>query len=154
VNSSLLKKWIPGVLSNSQVRQLYHAGWIEKIVDPKAQLGYSALDLTLAGDCYQMLQGSVKPCGEDYNQVVLQNRRLARRMPKREAYVLQPKQTYLFPIQQRFGHQFLRSQALYGQATAKSSVGRMDVLARLIVDGMASYEEFTPEQVEKGNGRM
>ena len=35
----------------------------------------------------------------------------------------------------------------YGQATAKSSVGRLDVLARLIVDGMDHYEAFHPQAI-------
>ena len=43
---------------------------------------------------------------------------------------------------------------IYGQATAKSTVGRVDVLARLIVDGMGTYERFDPIGLEKGLGEM
>jgi dCTP deaminase len=41
--------------------------------------------------------------------------------------------------------------SIYGQATAKSSVGRLDVLARLIVDGMDTYEGFDPKKEPTGN---
>ncbi|MBI4460284.1 MAG: 2'-deoxycytidine 5'-triphosphate deaminase [Acidobacteria bacterium] len=36
----------------------------------------------------------------------------------------------------------------HGQATAKSSVGRVDVLARLVVEGMDQYEGFDPQRVK------
>ena len=142
-----LNKWIPGVLSNIQMRQLCKPGWIEGDVKDE-QIGYSALDLTLTGEGYHMLQGCVKPFGEGYDQV-LKNKAFARTLGKKDSFVLIPKKTYIFRIQQSLGHQLLSSEAIYGQATAKSSVGRMDVLARLIVDGMKSYEGFTPD-FEKG----
>jgi DNA topoisomerase IA len=40
---------------------------------------------------------------------------------------------------------------IYGQATAKSSIGRVDVIARLIVDGMSEYEKFNPDEVDSGD---
>jgi dCTP deaminase len=43
---------------------------------------------------------------------------------------------------------------IYGQATAKSSVGRVDVLARLIVDGMNAYESFDPRGMKNASGNM
>ena len=39
---------------------------------------------------------------------------------------------------------------IYGQATAKSSVGRVDLIARLIVDGMKEYEKFNPNEIDSG----
>ena len=39
-------------------------------------------------------------------------------------------------------------------APAKSTVGRVDVLARLIVDGMRTYEIFNPIGLKKGLGEM
>jgi dCTP deaminase len=68
--------------------------------------------------------------------------------------VLEPKHTYVFRLEQRLGPKLLTSKAIYGQATARSSVGRVDVLARLIVDGMNSYEGFTPQDLHQTTGEM
>src|SRR5262249_44191726 len=69
------------------------------------------------------------------------------------AFTLEAKHTYVFKLQQKLGPE-IRSSRIHGQATAKSSVGRVDVLARLIVDGMDSYECFDPNGVANGNGHM
>lgn len=68
-------------------------------------------------------------------------------------WILKRKQTYLFKLRERLNFPEPALQ-VYGQATAKSSVGRVDVLARLIVDGMADYEMFTPEGAATGSGEM
>lgn len=44
-----------------------------------------------------------------------------------------------------FANSFELKIVVHGQATAKSSVGRVDVLCRLIVNGMDTYECFNPE---------
>lgn len=149
---SPLNKWIPGAISNRQIKQLCKPGWIEDVTGDD-QIGYSALDLTLVGEGYRMLQGCIKPFGDSY-EAVLKNNKFASLLGKKSEYLLIPNQTYVFKIKQRLGHQFLNSGAIYAQATAKSSVGRMDVLARLIVDGMNSYEEFKPDTGREGNGQM
>ena len=100
-----------------------------------------------------MLQGCVKPFGESHEQI-LQNPDFAKPLRKKNIYILKPKESYVFKIQQRLGHQFLTSKTLYGQATAKSTIGRVDILARLIVDGMKSYEEYNPDPGEHGDGQM
>jgi hypothetical protein len=56
MSSAPLNKWIPGVLSNTQMKQFCKPGWIEGPVADK-QIGYSALDLTLTGEGYHMVQG-------------------------------------------------------------------------------------------------
>jgi dCTP deaminase len=48
----------------------------------------------------------------------------------------------------------LAAAGMYGQATPKSSVGRMDVLARLIVDHMDSYDGFEPHRLKDSTGDM
>jgi len=130
------------------LRQLCKPGWIENVsfkeVDP---IDYSALDLTLSEEGYEMLEGCIKPFGEQYSQI-LGNKQFAKGLGKKQSFVLEPKHTYVFRLQQRLGPKLLTSEAIYGQATARSSVGRVDVLARLIVDGMNSYEGFTQMYLE------
>ena len=94
-----------------------------------------------------MVEGSVKPStGHAYSRV-LQKKRLATKAEKNDdgTYTLKARQTYLFKLRERLG-EGLANAGFYGQATAKSSVGRVDVLARLIVDGMNTYECFDTDQ--------
>jgi dCTP deaminase len=154
MNISPLNKWVPGALSKGQLMQLCRPGWIEDVSfkndDP---IGYSALDLTLSEEGYRMMEGCIKPFGESYDQI-LKNKNFVKPLGKRDSFVLEPKQTYVFRLKERLGSKLLTSKAIWGQATARSSVGRVDVLARLIVDGMNSYEGFTPEDVRQTTGQM
>lgn len=145
------KNWIPGVLSDEQIRELLRQGYIRN-VNEKA-IDYSAMDLTLADEGYIMVSGSVKPVSDRYEHLIL-SQKLATRLDKDNdgAYVLKRTKTYLFKIYEQLN--FKKEASIYGQATAKSTIGRMDVLARLIVDGMDQYEGFTPEGLEKGRGEM
>src|SRR5258706_1837220 len=153
MNVSPLNKWVPGSLSKNQLGQLCRPGWIEKVSVENDPIGHSALDLTLSGEGYEMLEGCIKPFGEGYDQI-LGNKTFARQLGTKQSFVLEPKHTYVFKLEQRLGPKLLTSKAIYGQATARSSVGRVDVLARLIVDGMNSYEGFTPEDLLPTTGQM
>jgi dCTP deaminase len=59
----------------------------------------------------------------------------------------------VFKLKERLSTK-LKDSNIHGQATAKSSVGRVDVLARLIVDGMHNYEGFDASTWKEGNGAM
>src|SRR6202041_373635 len=61
--------------------------------------------------------------------------------------------TYVFKLQERLDAALYEG-GIYGQATAKSSIGRVDVLARLIVDGMNAYESFDPRGMKNASGHM
>jgi dCTP deaminase len=154
MSASPIHGWVPGVLSNAQLAMLCEAGWIQGLSDKK-QIDYSSFDLTLSNEGYEMVKGSIKPCGKSFEHFLVTEKSLIRRIvPEAEGtFVLKAKTTYIFRLQQQLGPE-IRSESIYGQATAKSSVGRVDVLARLIVDGMDSYECFDPEGVSKGNGHM
>lgn len=116
---------------------------------------YSSLDLHLTAEAYKLNNGSVKPFGRQYLWA-LTNSTLATRIEPdaRGDFQLAPRHTYLFRVKESLYANVLRTSPIYGQATAKSSVGRVDVLARLIVDGMSSYEEFTPLGLDGSNGDM
>jgi len=116
------------------------------------------MDLSLADEGYEMLHGSIKPSHEPYSWFITEKHRLAKRLPAPEdnsgIYHLKQKKTYVFRLQERLEAALRNGGAIYGQATAKSSVGRVDVLARLVVDGMDTYECFDPRGMEKGSGEM
>lgn len=150
------KDWIPGVLSKNQIKQLCQEGYIGNVDhledDEKGPVDYSAIDLTLTGEGYRMVKGSVKPFGDRYKHLIEQQG-LIERLPEDEAYEFKGTNTYLFKLKERIELGNKRAR-IYGRATAKSTIGRMDVLARLIVDGMDRYEGFDPEGLDAGSGDM
>jgi dCTP deaminase len=148
-------RWIPGVLSRAQVTELIKGNHLENF-DFKA-CDHSSIDLHVTGEAYLLTEGSVKPSGGNYLQS-LKTHGLARALDgssktKSNGFLLESRKTYLFKLKERLGttNEF-KSADFYGQSTAKSSIGRLDVLARLIVDGSQLYEGFTPPSLREGNG--
>ena len=151
------KNWIPGVLSNQQLKDLCREGYIENVEgwedDKDGPIDYSALDLTLTDEGYRTTTGSVKPFGDRFAQQIKCHGLVEQLRPDGDgAYVLKATQTYLFKLQEKLI--FKENAHIYGQATAKSTIGRMDVLARLIVDGADHYEGFDPDALRRGSGDM
>jgi dCTP deaminase len=147
------KEWIPGALNNQQLQTLIGQGFIENAAGCSPD--YSSIDLRLDGDVYEMVQGSVKPQGAAYEHFLRTETRFAtpKHMGRGGEMVLEPTKTYVFKLREQLSMR-LKGSNMHGQATAKSSVGRVDVLARLIVDGMYNYEGFDDTMWEGGNGSM
>ncbi|HEV7165720.1 MAG TPA: 2'-deoxycytidine 5'-triphosphate deaminase [Gammaproteobacteria bacterium] len=144
-------EWVPGALSYRQIQELINEDLFNQHDEFKGELDHSSIDLTLSSECYELPHGSVKPFGSRYlNRVKRMGLAVKYKPDKEGIFLLKQRNTYLFKLQERIP--LLRSTCIYGQATAKSTVGRMDVLARLIVDGMQTYEEFLPAEI--GNGDM
>jgi dCTP deaminase len=156
--SALIKgpweEWIPGVLHRSQIQELYSNGLIITDIPQGLDLGACSIDLKLSSEGYRLKQGSVKPSSDYLYHSILADSRMSERVQASadESYLLEARQTYVFRLQERLSPA-LAGLAIYGQATAKSSVGRVDVLARLIVDGMNKYESFDPE-IKNKTGNM
>jgi dCTP deaminase len=151
------KNWIPGVLSKTQVKELCSEGHIEGAKDwnsddpDKSPIDYSAIDLKLTGEAYRMTRGSAKPFGNRYMHFCTKLG-LVERLAEADVYELKKANTYLFKLKEKLN--LPKEARVHGRATAKSTFGRMDVLARLIVDGMDEYEGFDPEGAADGNGDM
>ncbi|MGA2404690.1 MAG: 2'-deoxycytidine 5'-triphosphate deaminase [Syntrophobacteraceae bacterium] len=149
-------EWIPGVLNQEQMKDLCERDLI-KLNAPfdEGFLDASSIDLHLTKDAFQMIKGSVKPTRDRPYSYFLKQSYLAREhFPEKDgAFLLKNKETYVFKLRERLGKP-LAELGVFGQATAKSSVGRVDVLARLIVDGMDTYESFTPQCFDSGGGDM
>jgi dCTP deaminase len=137
--------WIPGVLSKRQMTALVEKGHIR--VEGSGSIGASSLDLTLSSEVYHLPDGTIKPSGPLYHQDLA---RFGKRLdPMTEKGLTLPaRETYLVKLREQFAN--LRNSHIHGQATAKSSVGRVDVLARLVVDGMDCYEYFDSQKVDTG----
>jgi dCTP deaminase len=147
-------KWVPGVLNKSQMIALIDAhlllgiGKEEAIKDIDEDA--SALDLRLDNEGYKMIKGSIKPFNKSYKDIIA-DKDYADKMKVGDdgSFWLGKGECYIFRIKERL-HPCIKTAPIYGQATAKSSVGRVDLIARLIVDGMKEYEKFTPEEVDSG----
>lgn len=152
------KDWIPGVLSKRQVKQLCKDDYIENVDswddDKKGPVSYSSIDLTLSNEGYEMLRGSIKPFGIVYRTTVLENPLYAKRIDadNNGIFKLDKGKTYIFCLNEQLDR--LSNASIYGQATAKSSVGRVDILARLIVDEMFHYEYFDTERLPERHVEM
>ncbi len=147
--------WIPGVLNKDQVRILCEKGLIigKEPDELEEALDESSIDLSLSDEAFRMTEGSVKPSrSHAYSWLIGQ---LGARLQKSEdgTFKLNARETYVFKLRERLQKRLMDA-AIYGQATAKSSVGRVDVLARLVVDGMDTYESFDPAKLENSNGDM
>lgn len=150
------KSWVPGVLSKRQLSELCHEGYIDKVDGLGSESGpvdYSAIDLTLTDEGYRMTKGSVKPFGDRYLRQIESQGLIEKLQADGDGgFLLNRAHTYLFKLKEEI--KFKREARLFGQATAKSTIGRMDVLARLIVDGADRYESFDPEALGRGSGDM
>ena len=106
---------------------------------------------------YQLVGGSVKPTGNSAFIPELREQGVLTEIQPNEKgeFLLRRATTYVFEIAQRVLQVSRLADAdMHGQATARSSVGRVDVLARLIVDGMGAYEYFDPQGLRGSSGRM
>lgn len=147
------KKWLPGVLNKAQMISLMEAHLILDCDLGNAKIDIeedaSALDLHLSNEVYEMLKGSIKPFAQSYREI-LNDSEYAKRLAETDGlFSLQTGHCYLVKIKERLSSS-LNMYPIYGQATAKSSVGRVDVIARLIVDGMKEYESFNPKEIRSG----
>lgn len=138
--------WTPGVLSKDQMLLLIQKGYL-RVDSPEHSLGASSLDLTLSAEVHHLHQGTIKPSGHSYHKHVHEFGQRLDDMGS-QGMTLEPQKTYLVKLRERlYG---LNETFIHGQATAKSSVGRVDVLARLVVDGMDCYESFSPDKLGTG----
>lgn len=144
--SDPMVNWIPGVLCQAQMRALLDAGYV---TNASAEcLDHSSLDLRIGDHAYRLKSGSVKPWGPRFLHVLESSGLVEDHKPDEAGvWTLEPKSTYLFRLREEL--HLPNNSGLYGQATAKSSVGRIDVLVRLIVDGMDSYEGFVPSKCKQ-----
>jgi dCTP deaminase len=150
------KDWIPGVLNWTQMSELCKAGAIKGNDSLEGAIGKSAIDLSLSSKAFRMIQGSVKPFGPDFYDSFITKSKLGEQLePFHDGtFTLNAKETYVFELNEKLNIKALQTAQIHGQATARSSVGRVDVLARLIVDGMETYEGFDPNSLKNYSGNM
>lgn len=143
--------WIPGALSKKQLVKLCSEGFIRDVENPEAATGSSSIDLHLTNKVFELIEGSVKPFFQEQYFEALQNKSLLKPVTLHNGtFHLKKRKTYLVKLKESLS-QNLRDKKIYGQATAKSSIGRVDVLVRMIIDGMSGYDVFEPDHMFEGD---
>jgi dCTP deaminase len=136
---------------------LIDGGYIAGVTKFKKAADYSSIDLTLSDEGYRMKEGCIKPIGDPSKPYLrhLQNHTLSERLSKKSggSFELRSQECYVFKLKESISGK-LRDSNIYGMATAKSSVGRVDVIARLIIDGMRQYEYLDPSDLKYPTGEM
>ncbi|OGU17003.1 MAG: hypothetical protein A2X61_07570 [Ignavibacteria bacterium GWB2_35_12] len=142
--------WLPGVLSINQIQKLQDEGFIQGFTIPQKGKFESAIDLYLSNEGYEMIQGTIKPMKYKSYKSFLEQRKysIPLKQNKDRCYELHLGHCYVFKLKEKFTRKIKKSNVFYGQATAKSSIGRLDVIARLIVDGEYKYDYMSPDNVK------
>lgn len=149
------KQWLPGVLSKEQMKALYRIRNIKGGPIGEKAWDYSSVDLTLSDQAWEMIGGSIKPAGGSYYEY-LRDSKFAREMSKNTSdgcFYLERKRCYVFKLNEELAPAIAELN-IHGQATAKSTIGRLDVIARFILDGGDRYESFKPEDLGNGSGNL
>lgn len=145
------EKWLPGVLNKRQTIELIKSQLLQvKKGFREDQIGYSAFDLRLSDEAFVLPNGTIKPCKE-FDRIIGDKYYTVPFTPDTDGiYDLIAGTSYLIKVEEEFNPLAVQSSPIYGQATAKSTIGRLDVIARLIVEGMEEYETLKPSAALTG----
>ena len=150
--------WLPGVLSTEQIQKLIDNVYIDGVNNFEDAADYSSFDLFLSDKGYRMIQGSIKPCGDPSEPYInfLKNESFAEPLLPDEdgCFCLKANECYVFQLKEELKTGKLATSNIFGMGTAKSSIGRVDVIARLLVDGMRQYEYFDSSRLNNSTGNM
>jgi len=135
-------KWAPGVLSRSQMEKLHNNHFL--VSDSDIKYGYSSIDLHVSDQCWELTKGSIKPDGQRFSRWLAMEAYAKQKVPNDNKFELDRGETYVLKAKESLKD--LMGSHIHGQATARSTIGRVDVLVRLIVDGMYNYDEFNTDQ--------
>lgn len=131
----------PGILTPRELNLLKQENLIECEVENEC-----AIDLHLS-HTGSLMKGSVKlKGGESFSMISNQPTFVDTDNPLtlKNGTVLEPKNTYVIPLKENFRLGDGKFD-IYGCATGKSSIGRLDVLSRLICDGSDEFDTLVPD---------
>jgi len=142
--------WLPGVLSGRQLKELISEKYIKDVNDKNKACGLSSFDLNLSDEGYRMKKGSIKPNSKTKYSEYLADKNLAERINSEDGiYKLDnDNKCYVFKLEESISAKLFNNN-FHGQATPKSSIGRIDVIVRLIIDGMSKYDLLNPDEINK-----
>jgi len=131
-----------GVLNLSIMHELITEGVLINADEDKIKADLkdesSALDLRLSNEGWQ-LRSTVKPKNADIVKKLMDNYKISDLNNLDAGQLLEPGNVYLIQLQESLD--FRDELILYAQASGKSTIGRLDVLTRLVIDGSPIYDE-------------
>lgn len=122
------------VLPYQKLASLVESGRIS-VLNPQAQVRSASIDLLL-GDVAYRIASSFLPGGRSTVESCLKRVKLYQVSLKGDGAVLEPNSTYLIPLQESL--ELDKNHILKG--SAKSSAGRLDILARLVGDNQSFFD--------------
>lgn len=130
----------PGALSRTQIFQLMNERVLEEV--DKNNVGLSSFDLCLSSECWRMPY-AIKPRKRESYRAALKDEFRYKPNTKGEFLLRkeEEKNVYVFRLKEivRFGEY----DKLCGKATGRSTLGRLDLLIRLVADDADCYD-FVP----------
>lgn len=141
----------PGVLGRKQLIALAGQGVIQGSPDPESAAGPSAFDLTLSRQCFR-IRGTIKGIWDKHYLEVISDRDcIESEIDLSKPTILRPGNTYIVLLNEYLDLDMYPF--LHGYASGKSSIGRLDVLVRLVADFSPAYDEI-PSKSKSGHSRI
>ncbi|NQT34150.1 2'-deoxycytidine 5'-triphosphate deaminase [bacterium] len=135
-----INEFRPGVLSSEQIQDLIKAEIITGYTENSVSIGLSSLDLHLGDKIWEM-RGGIKGNKESrYNEILKSSKYHKEIGDISNGFELKYGKTYVIELQEKV--RFSEKLNLYGNATGKSTIGRLDTLTRLIADYSDHYDEL------------
>lgn len=126
----------PGVLNKNGLEKCFEQKWVSPPPENELKADASAIDLEIGGS-YWELSASVRPGkGETVEKAISVVER-EKGLVATEGLRLEPECIYLFKAKQRLRLPMIMT----GRSTGRSSVGRIDVLTRLLCDQNSKFDE-------------
>lgn len=132
-----------GPMSNKQLKELISTGIIEGIKPDSDGIDKSSFDLHITDKGYE-LKGCIKPFESSYEAHVLRGNYSTKLTIPPDGIELKRNIIYVFELAEKIypPREDYILENLWGVATGKSTIGRVDVLVRLIADGMTEYDRY------------
>lgn len=127
-----MEDWRPGVLNKNQLSSLLGKrinGAEDSAIDE------SSIDLHITDTAYHM-RGSIKPLNDGDINIIIQNYK-KEHLKQNAKFYLKKGETYIFQLKESLK---MRGAKIWGQATGKSTYGRLDILTRLLTNKSDSYD--------------
>ena len=122
----------PGVLAKTQLQSLVDAGNISTGAFGAPKVGASAIDLRLGSKAWRLTRGQ-RPTTRELTTIQAESEPIG---PTDGVFEFEKKQIYLVQLD----HHLELPANISGRATGKSSIGRLDVITRLITHECPEYD--------------
>ncbi|MDJ0764583.1 MAG: 2'-deoxycytidine 5'-triphosphate deaminase [Myxococcota bacterium] len=135
-NSRSRVKMSPGVLSKGQLTQLFEDEVISCNSFNRPDIDGSAFDLRLGENAWELTEGQ-RPTTRELAKLKANSNKIAPQTDKKGKYFqFDSKSIYLVELD----HYLELPPNINGRATGKSSIGRLDVITRLLTDNNTEYD--------------